>query len=55
MIAARKGKQDAFEAITAVIPWERFCTSVAEAETLARPKEFDAYEKIGEHYAAARR
>ena len=24
VIAARKGKQDAFEAITAVIPWERF-------------------------------
>ena len=55
VIAARKGKQDAFEAITAVISWERFCTSVAEAEALARPEEFDAYEKIGEHYAAARR
>jgi hypothetical protein len=55
VIAAQKGKQDAFEAIAAVIPWERFCTSVAEAEALARPEEFDAYEKIGEHYAAARR
>ena len=55
VIAARKGKQDAFEAITAVVPWERFCTSVAEAEALALPEEFDAYEKIGEHYAAARR
>ena len=55
VIAARKGKQDAFEAITAVITWERFCTSVAEAEALARPEEFDAYEKIGEHYAATRR
>ena len=55
VIAARKGKQDAFEAITTVIPWERFCASVAEAEALARPEEFDVYEKIGEHYAAARR
>ncbi len=55
VIAAREDKQDAFEAIAAVIPWERFRTSVAEAEALARPEEFDAYEKIGEHYAATRR
>ncbi len=55
VIAAHTGKQDAFAAITTVISWERFCTSVAEAEALARPEEFDAYEKIGEHYAAARR
>ena len=55
VIAAREGKRDAFEAITKVISWERFCASVAEAEVLARPEEFDAYEKIGEHYAAARR
>jgi len=55
VIAARNGKQDAFTAITTVISWERFCASVAEAEALARPEEFDAYEKIGEHYAAARR
>ena len=55
VIAAHTGKQDAFDAITAVISWERFCASVAEAEALARPEEFDAFEKIGEHYAAARR
>ena len=55
VIAAHTGKQDAFAAITTVISWERFCASVAEAEALARPEEFDAYEKIGEHYAAARR
>ncbi len=55
LIAARAGKQDAFGAITAVISWEHFQTSVAEAEALARPDEFDAYERIGEHYAAARR
>ena len=29
--------------------------SVAEAEALARPEDFDAYEKLGEHYAAMRR
>lgn len=55
LIAARAGQQDAFGAITAVISWERFQTSVAEAEALARPEEFDAFERIGEYYAATRR
>ena len=55
LIAARDGKQDAFDAIAAVIPWERFRTTVAEAEALARPEEFDAYQKLGEHYAGIRR
>jgi hypothetical protein len=43
VIAAHDQNQDAFAAIAAVIDWERFCTSVAEAEKLARPEEFDAY------------
>jgi hypothetical protein len=55
LIAAREGGRDPFEAITAVIPWERFRTSVAEAEALARPENFDSYEVLGEHHAAARR
>ncbi|KOX59072.1 hypothetical protein ADL19_05905 [Streptomyces purpurogeneiscleroticus] len=55
VIAAHTGQKDAFAAITAVIPWERFCASVAEAEVLARPEAFDAYEKIGAHYTAVRR
>ena len=55
LIAAREAKQDAFGAITGVIAWERFRTSVAEAEALARPEEFDAYENLGEHYAGIRR
>jgi TnpA family transposase len=55
VIAARAQKQDAFAAIAKVIAWERFRTSVAEAEKLARPEEFDAYQKLGEHYAAVRR
>jgi len=32
LIAAREGKQNAFDAITKVLPWERFCSTVAEAE-----------------------
>ena len=55
VIAAREEKQDAFAAITGVIAWERFRTSVAEAEALMRPEEFDAYENIGEHHASVRR
>src|SRR6516164_1275005 len=55
LIAAREGGRDPFEAITAVIPWERFRASVVEAEALARPENFDSYEVLGEHYAAVRR
>ena len=55
LIAAREAKQDAFGAITGVIAWERFRTSVAEAEALARPEEFDAYQNLGEPYAGIRR
>src|SRR5271165_4421384 len=55
LIAAREDHQDAFDAIAAVIPWERFRTTVAEAEALARPEEFDVYQKLGEHYAGIRR
>ncbi|MBV8495024.1 MAG: Tn3 family transposase, partial [Alphaproteobacteria bacterium] len=55
LIAAREAGQDPFEAITEVIPWERFRVSVAEAESLARPEDFDSYERLGEHYSATRR
>lgn len=55
LIAARAGKQDAFDAIIAVVSWERFCTTVAEAEALARPEEFNAYQNVGEHYVGIRR
>src|SRR5277367_799697 len=55
VIAAREAGQDPFDAISTVIPWERFRASVAEAEALARPEEFDSYEMLGEHYAAVRR
>jgi TnpA family transposase len=55
VIAAREQQQDAFAAIAKVIDWERFRASVAEAEKLARPEEFDAYQKLGEHYSAVRR
>ena len=55
LITAQTDQQDAFGAITSVIPWERFCKTVAEAEALARPEEFDAFQNLGEHYAGIRR
>ncbi len=55
LIAARDNKQDAYGAIIALMPWERFRTTVAEAEALARPEDFDAYQSLGEHYAGIRR
>ena len=36
LIAAREGKQDPFDAITTVIPWDRFRASVAEAGAAQR-------------------
>ncbi len=54
LITAHDGKQDAFGAITSVIAWERFRTTVAEAEVLARPETFDAYQQLPEHYAGVR-
>ncbi|MGD0107033.1 MAG: Tn3 family transposase [Rhodopila sp.] len=55
LITAQTDQQDAFGAIKSVIPWERFCKTVAEAEALARPEEFDAFQNLGEHYAGIRR
>jgi hypothetical protein len=55
LIAAREGRQDPFDAITAVIPWDHFRATVAEASALARSEEFDPYQLLGEHYAGVRR
>ncbi|EGO93503.1 hypothetical protein, partial [Acidiphilium sp. PM] len=38
-----------------VIPWDRFCSTVMEAETLVRSEDFDPYEVLSEHYAGIRR
>jgi TnpA family transposase len=55
LITAHDDEQDAFGAITTVISWERFRATVAEAQALARPETFGAYQKLGEHYAGIRR
>lgn len=55
LIAARDAKQDAYDAIIALMPWEKFCTTVTEAEALARPEAFDTYQDLVRHYAGSRR
>src|SRR5208337_1273408 len=55
LIAAREAKRDAFAAIAEVLPWDRFRETVAEAEALARPDDFDTYQMLPEHYAGLRR
>ncbi len=55
LIAAHDGKQDVFEALAKVIPWDRFRASVAEAAALARPEDLDVHGMLGEHYASIRR
>jgi hypothetical protein len=44
LIAARDSKQDGYDAIIALMPWERFLKTVAEADALARPEAFDTYQ-----------
>jgi TnpA family transposase len=55
LIAARGDKQDAYSAITTVIPWEQFRSTVAEAAALARPEAFDTYQDLVQHYVSVRR
>ena len=55
LIAARDDKQDAYNAIIALMPWEKFRTTVAEAAVLARPEEFDTYQDLVQHYVGIRR
>src|SRR5450631_4195911 len=37
------------------MPWEKFRATVAEAEALARPEEFDTYQDLVQHYVGIRR
>ncbi len=37
------------------MPWEKFRTTVAEADVLARPEGFDTYQDLVQHYVGIRR
>ena len=55
LIASKASGDDPFAAIDAVLPWERFVATVAEASDLARTEDFDFYQALGERYAGVRR
>jgi TnpA family transposase len=55
LIEAKQSGGDPFAAIEAVMPWDTFAASVTEAQTLARPADFDFLHHIGESYATLRR
>ena len=55
LLEAKKSGGDAFAAIETVMPWEEFSASVAEAQKLAQPEDFDFLRRIGDSYATLRR
>ncbi len=55
LIAARDESIDAYQAIESVLAWEKFISSVAEAEKLARPADFDYLELLDNRYSQLRR
>ncbi|MGH2352734.1 MAG: Tn3 family transposase [Chloroflexota bacterium] len=55
LIAAKEQAADPFQAIQAVVPWDTFVSSVAEAERLARPADFDPLELLDGSYSQLRR
>jgi hypothetical protein len=44
-----------YQAIEAVVPWLKFESTVAEAQTLAQPEEFDYLALLDERYGSVRR
>jgi hypothetical protein len=55
LLEAKRTGDDPFAAIEAVIPWEAFTRSVAEAQHLAQPEEFDYLQGIGDGDGQIRR
>jgi TnpA family transposase len=55
LLEARQSGGDPFAAIAAVIPWDLFGASIAEAEQLARPADFDYLVLIGDGFNQLRR
>jgi len=54
LVDAKQSGNDPFAAIDAVMPWTDFSASVAEAQRLAQPEDFDFLPRIGESYATLR-
>ncbi len=55
LIDARASEQDPFAAIEALMPWEEFTQSVADAQKLAKDASFDQRALVGNYYGQLRR
>jgi Domain of unknown function (DUF4158) len=55
LLEAKQTGGDPFAAIEAVISWDDFAASIAEAQHLAQPEDFDFLYRLGESYATLRR
>jgi hypothetical protein len=55
LIEPRSSGGDVFAAIEAVLPWPKFESTVAEAQTLAQPEEFDYLSLLAERYSSLRK
>src|SRR5271170_3850772 len=55
LVSAREQGRDPYVAIEAIVSWDAFSRSVAEAEQLARDEDFDPLSLVTEHYPQLRR
>jgi TnpA family transposase len=55
VIEARSSGGDVFAAIEAVLPWPKFESTVAEAQTLAQPEDFDYLALLDQRYSSVRK
>jgi TnpA family transposase len=55
LITARESEGDPYEALEAVLPWDRYIRSVEEADELSRPEDFDYLDLIESRYGWIRR
>jgi TnpA family transposase len=55
LVEAKQAGMDPYDAIEAVLPWDEFTQSVAEAAKLAQPESFDHLHLVGENFNTLRR
>lgn len=53
LLEAKQSGGDPFAAIEAIIPWDAFSESITEAETLARPEDFDFLALVGDGFPSS--
>jgi hypothetical protein len=55
LITAKEQATDPYQALEAVVPWERFVASVEEAGTLSRPRDLDYLDLLDDSYSQIRK